>query len=694
MMRFLSFHLFPAIVLFLFSVPCVNAQAQPTYGKRAQWLMRRAESLHAAPREVDDTFSADLFVTFFNELDPNGYFFSAADIASFKGYEQTLDDHIKTGDDEFINAVSEMYEQRVHWADSLCKAELSKPFDYAKDDMMPIRREGDVLVRNADMAGLALHWKQYMKSTLLETLYQMHHDSAGYDAAKVKAAMADEPNAREKVKRLTQRRISKKLEDPRKYVGEALLKAMAELYDPHSAYFSPLDESDFENALSADALSLGIELKEEESGEVTIDKLVPGGPAWKSGELHKGDVLLSIQGEFGRPQDLTLAGEEEVKEILSTMGDEEITLTVRKSNGLESQVTLVQEKIRTQDNVVRSLVIEGEKKTGYISLPGFYTEWDEEGGSTGCANDVAREILKLKKDGVEGIILDLRFNGGGSIKEAAELAGIFIDAGPLWVGRDNDDVRSTHKDPNRGAMWDGPLVLMVNGGSASASEFIAGTLQDHGRAIIVGSRTYGKATGQVIVPLDPERQSTRGGYLKITTQKFYHLDGKSHQLTGITPDVEIEDPLQPWMDMEEQEPFALPADTIMKKMYYTPQVKKDLTQIQEESRQRILAEPRHRAYLQVVNAINQFREEHRRVNLTPQGYFDYLEDYEGLSKAWDNMQAGSGETLLKVKNNSFDAALYSVDEYAREVQKTLQENIRQDLYLRECVRILESYIRQ
>jgi carboxyl-terminal processing protease len=669
-----------------------TAQSQPSFGKRAQWLLRRGDDLHVASPVRDDAWSRKLFDLFLEELDPNGYFLTQQDVQSLSAFQNDLDDQLGTGDEAFLNATLKLYEARVHWADSLCKAELAKPFDFGKPDSYELTWGERYLDRVSGTAALAHRWRQHLRYDVLESVYFMHKDSTDYTPSRIALAMKDESIAREKVSKLTSRKLERKLSDPRTFCGEALLRATAMMFDPHTNYFSPVEEETFSDALSTQALSLGLELEEDDNGEVTIGKLVPGGPAWRSGELHKGDAIISIKGSDGKEHDLTLADADEIQHVLDISGSGAITLTVRKSTGLVTKVTLVKEEMRSEENVVRSLVIQGEHKLGYLSLPGFYTDWEDLDGVEGCANDVAREILKLKKDGVEGIILDLRFNGGGSIKEAADLAGIFIDAGPLWVSRDNDNVRNSRKDANRGAMWEGPLALMVNGGSASASEFIAGTLQDYNRAIVVGSRTFGKATGQITLPLDPVRNSAESGYLKVTTQKFYHLDGRSHQLSGIIPDVELEDPLETWMRSERDYPTALPPDTIVKKTYYTPLPEPSLQSIQEESRKRLAQEPLHRDYVQVVAAINQYREEHTKVNLTPADFFSFREDYDRLTARWDEVSEKKGVKLLTITNNSYDAALYAVDEYAREAQKAMQEHLAQDLYLSECVRVLNASI--
>ena len=242
------------------------------------------------------------------------------------------------------------------------------------------------------------------------------------------------------------------------------------------------------------------------------------------------------------------------------------------------QAVLQREQAATDDdNKVKSFILKGENTVGYIYLPAFYQDWESTNeGLNGCANDVGREIIKLKKENINGLIIDVRYNGGGSVNEATELAGIFIDAGPVAQEKERDAKVNTLKDINRGTVYDGPLVVMVNGQSASASELLAGTLQDYNRAVIVGSPTYGKATMQVVLPMDTTvtretiTQKHTENYLKVTVAKLYRVTGTTAQFKGVKPDIIIPDILDAYTTKEADEPNALKPTTIAANRYYTP----------------------------------------------------------------------------------------------------------------------------
>ncbi len=268
------------------------------------------------------------------------------------------------------------------------------------------------------------------------------------------------------------------------------------------------EKKGFETELSGFEYSTGMGLGQNEDGNYEVDRLEPGGNAWRSGELHKGDVVLSIKKGTGTAKELSEMDEDEVDALLSGNSDEKVELTVKTAAGVTKKITLTKEKVTNDEGIVKSYVISGKQKIGYIKLPDFYSreshdiQTEDDVIFDGCANDVSKEIVKLTRDTITGLILDLRYNGGGSMWEAMQLAGIFIDYGPVGSVKDKEGKVRFLKDPNRGTAYDGPLLVLINGASASASELTSAMLQDYKRALIVGSTTYGKGTAQYMLPLD------------------------------------------------------------------------------------------------------------------------------------------------------------------------------------------------
>jgi carboxyl-terminal processing protease len=354
----------------------------------------------------------------------------------------------------------------------------------------------------------------------------------------------------------------------------------------------------FEASLGKKTMEYGLNFDEDEEGNVMIDDLKPGSSAFQSGQLNEGDKIQSVQIGSQTPQNVSELDVTQVYQIITNASDNKVTLTVKKPDGSTRQVILRKEiqEADEDENKVKSFILKGKKSIGYISLPAFYSDWEDSQGINGCANDVAKEIVKLKKDAIDGLILDVRYNGGGSMQEAIELAGIFIDAGPVGQYRSRDGKVITLKDANRGTIYDGPLLLMVNGYSASASEMIAATLQDYNRALVVGSPTFGKATAQVILPLDTtidlntyDGTKAADSYIKLTISTLYRLNGTSAQINGVKPHIILPDISRASQQGEANERFALRTIDIAANKYYKPLVSLQLNSLESFAKSEIEA---------------------------------------------------------------------------------------------------------
>jgi carboxyl-terminal processing protease len=358
-------------------------------------------------------------------------------------------------------------------------------------------------------------------------------------------------------------------------------QALAATYDPHTAYFSSDAKENFESNLGKKPLEYGLTFSKDDEGHAQIDYLKPGSSAYQSGRLNQGDKIQSIQWEKKEAIDVADAEVEEIEHVLSASGGNTVNITVKKADGTTRLVALHKERVEVEeeedDNKVKSFILQGDRKVGYISLPAFYSDWEGAQGINGCANDVAKEIIKLKKENIEGLLIDLRYNGGGSMQEAIELSGIFIDAGPVGQVKTKDPKALTLKDVVRGTIYDGPLLLLVNGFSASASEMVAAVMQDYNRALIVGSPTYGKATVQVVLPMDTtinletyNGKSVATSYIKLTISKLFRINGSTAQAHGVKPDIILPDLTDAVPEREVNEKYVLPATVIEANKYYKP----------------------------------------------------------------------------------------------------------------------------
>lgn len=526
-------------------LPALSLFAQEKDDFRGQILTleRIIQKNHYSPRNIDDGFSQIVFDNLIRKLDPDTLYFSPHAMLGLQPFRSQIDDELNGNGWVFLPKLIGLYSTSLQQTDSALSATASQTRT---------------------------------------------------------AVQKRELNAR-------RRSIKKILNNPsglNQYVVSSYCDAIANAFDPHSEYMPLREKQSFESALGTEGYYFGLSVRENDNGDLEIDRLAAGSPAWKCGDLNKGDILVKVAWEGKEAIDLSGADEYEFSELLSAANDMKMHLTVRKANGVEKTASLTKERMKNEENTITSAVFDDSVKTGYIYLPDFYTSM---GGASGsCANDVAREIIKLKKQNIRALVLDLRFNGGGSLTEALDMAGIFINDGPLSMLRDRAGKAVTLKDMNRGTIYDGPMAVLVNAQSASASELLAAVLQDYHRAVIIGSPTFGKGTAQIIIPVDtasaPNRENPPYGFVKLTTSKFYRVNGTTTQHAGVVPDILLPDLFDDIDYHEHAYPTALTADTIAKNNYYKPLAALPVETLAMQSRTRVRANP------QFANAKRSFLE--------------------------------------------------------------------------------------
>lgn len=417
------------VAAFFLPVLISPAYAQTGLQSQAIVLKRMIELNHISPRPVNDQFSADYLDQFVSNLDPNKLYFTQADIDGFNKYRATLDDELNNRGWSFYPGFLVVYKKRLQQADSIIVQCTQKPFEFSTASQLTsftgyARNEGELETR----------WNQFLKYKVLSGLSTIAQNKLQQKGViKKEDILLKEPEIRTKVINRYRQKIKSVLESPsgfEQHCAHEFLSTLTTCFDPHTNFFNMKGMRDFETSLNTEGYYFGFSLADNDRHEIVISNLMPGSAAWKCGQLNKDDVVLQIQWKGQEPIDLSASTAEEADELIDESKKMKITVTVRKANGVTASVSLEKEKVENDDQHVKSFILTGKRKIVYNYLPGFYTEWESAGGSS-CAADMAKEIVKLKKDGIEGIILDVRFNGGGSMQEAIELAGIFIDEGPL-----------------------------------------------------------------------------------------------------------------------------------------------------------------------------------------------------------------------------------------------------------------------
>ena len=661
---------------------------------KAMVLKRFMEQHHYKPLHWNDSASILLYDRWLNELDEDKMIFTQKDMAVLQSYRTALNEEMNGKGRGFYTTSFGIYRARLHFADSVVQAFLAKPPDLSKPDSIT-RPYKDYAANETE---LAKRYRAYLKWQILDNIYDRLSEEKDSVPAVLPADFGKQET--ESRARLLKRHLAnmQAIQSPQKFdeeMQDQYLEAITWCYDPHSNYMNLKARDAFEAEVSAMEYSAGFSFDENNQGEKVISYLQPGGSAWRSGQLHKGDIIIKIKNNSTEKAAADLS-KQELARFLNTEGTGEITVTVRSSAGETRSVKLGTEKVADDEEIVKSFLLKGAKNIGYINLPGFYSheeEGEKEANFNGCANDVSKELIKLKKDNISGLILDLRDNGGGSMWEAMQLAGIFIDAGPVASIREKDGKISFLKDPNRGTLYDGPMIILVNGQSASASEFFSATMQDYNRALIVGGTTYGKGTAQSVEPLDTNKADPYKKYeefVKVTGQKFYRVNGSTVQWTGVVPDIMLPDLFSDVSFKEKAQASALQPD-MSKPGYFQPLAALPLAVLKAKSESRIKNDP----YFNIITRFTDKMKTLKNGITIPLQWpafvrYNNAETAEMVSvKEEKKIKAA----LIPADNNSFDEErMHIADANTKEINTAYLKNISGDKEIAEACKILEDWI--
>ena len=526
------------------------------------------EKGHYSPVEINDDFSKKVYKKYLDNIDPTKRFFIQSDIDEFSKYETSIDDMIKNKDLTFFNLTNARLLKRMSESREIYEDVLSKPFDFTAKESINVDYEK--LPFSKSKSELKDRWRKQLKLSALSSITdkeQLEEDKKKKDNAyEMKSFDVIEKEVRENsLKSLNEYFdfIEKELERDDWFA--IFLNSIVERFDPHTFYFSPDDKEKFDVSMSGTFQGIGARLQKKESG-VEVSELISGGPAWRGKELEAGDLILKVA--QGKEEPLDIAGmrlDDVVKKIKGPKGTE-VRLTVKKVDGTIKVISIIRDEVETEETFAKSsIVVKDGKKYGIIYLPKFYISFENK-ENRDAFKDVAAEIEKLKAQNIDGLVMDLRDNGGGSLETVVKMVGLFIPDGPIVQVKAPGRNPEILPDPDKKVQYDGPLVVMINNFSASASEIFAAAIQDYKRGIIVGSKhSYGKGTVQNVIDLN---QFIRGnsygdlGALKTTIQKFYRINGGSTQREGVKSDIVFPDRFS-YLDMgERDEESALPWDKI------------------------------------------------------------------------------------------------------------------------------------
>ena len=444
---------------------------------------------HFHPKPIDDSLSVYVFDAFIDGLDPNRNIFTKSEYQRLCNYRLTLDDAILQNNCAFMSDFVTSYKLALERKKNILEKIQLSPLDYKTTDSVKFSKENFPFDLNEN--DLDRVWKKRLRFDILEEISKL---STNLDSLKLHFTEL-EKRANSKIFETNLCKVNNILNNKKGIeviLQNDFFNAFCTYFDPHSNYFSVDAKSSFLSALSTDNLSLGLHIGINEKEEIIIEEIIPGGPAAKTEKIEKNDIIVKVSNNNGEEYYVSCASLETIAEMIYSDSNKELQLTIRKKNGTLLDVDLKKQVMKSTENSVYSFIAEKETKVGYINIPNFYSDFEGD-SNFGCADDVAREIAKLERENIQGLIIDLQDNGGGSMMEAIKLAGLFIDKGPVSILVDGTNRRTILNDPHRGSIYDGPIVVLINGNSASASEFFSAALQDYKRAFVMGSTSLGKA---------------------------------------------------------------------------------------------------------------------------------------------------------------------------------------------------------
>ena len=660
---------------------------------------------HYDSKDINDAFSAEIYKDFINSLDPLKRYFLASDIEEFSKYETEIDDQIKNKELTFFDLVYNRFNQRMEETKGMYETVLDAPFDYNKDEVINV--DYDELAYVSSKKELAQRWRWQLKFSTISSYYDLVDEKNTSEERKKEAAFKGEEykpsdnenlsleEMEEKSRNTTKTTLTEYFEFTddleRKDYFAVFLNTMVGEFDPHTNYFAPPDRDRFDLQMSGKLEGIGARLQKK-NDYINVIEIISGGPAWRGEHLEVGDIILKVR-QAGEEDAVSIVGmriDDAVKLIKGPKGSK-VTLTMKRVDGTIEDEVIIRDVVELAETWAKSTVIEkNDKKFGLINLPAFYFDM-ENYKERNAASDVKREIERLIEEGMEGLVLDLRNNGGGSLRAAVDIGGLFIKNGPIVQVASSGENKEVLKDKSNEIAWDGPLVILVNGLSASASEILAAAMQDYKRAIIIGSeQTYGKGTVQNLIDLNQWlRKNDLGdmGALKLTTQKFYRVNGGSTQLEGVKSDVVMPDRYS-YMEVGERDyDNPLPYDKIEPAKYDIWDGYIDFQETIDKSKDRMAKNEQLKLIDENAQWIKMKRDE-MEVSLNYEAYRAETLKRKEETKKFDAVT--EYDNKMNYTSLANEIALMKQDTTLREKRKRWHKNLAKDIYVEEAVHVLED----
>ena len=639
------------------------------------------EKGHYNKIEINDDVSEKIFSSFINQFDSQKRFFLKSDIKNFEKYKFKLDDQIKNYDLTFFNLVYETSKLRFEEIKKYYNEIIANPFDFNSKETLDLDFESKDYSKNKNE--VKQRWRKQLKFSTLDIALLKLGDSLDFiDDRVYNESLAI-------VKKNTQDFFEFYADMDRDDWFSTYINSFLNQLDPHTFYFQPDDKERFDVNISGKFNGIGARLTKTE-GTIKIVEIIIGGPIWKDKLLDVGDIILKVSQEDGEPVDVVGVKLEDAIKLIKGPAKSFVTLSVKKMDGSIRDVKIMRDVVELEEVYAKSTLISKEDVDyGYISLPKFYVDFSDY-KNRNSAEDVKNHIIKLKNNGMQGLILDLRNNGGGSLQTVVDMTGLFIEKGPVVQVKSIGNRKKVLYDRNPEIVWDGPLVVLINEMSASASEILAAALQDYKRAVIIGSeKSFGKGTVQNIIDLNKfiSNSNFDMGAIKITTDKFYRINGESVQLEGVKSDVVIPDSYMHIFDGERDEKNPLQWDKIDAAYYTKWNGFKNINFITSNAQSRINSNNYHKLILKRAEWIKEQRD-NKIIPLNFSSYKDYTNNNSKKNKLFESISDYSNNLNFKLLKTEKEFIMSNKELLSN--RNRWHKNLTKDIYISEGVNILKQ----
>lgn len=665
-------------------------------------LLGALENMHLSNKKVDNQLSENAYKLFLERLDYGKQFLLESDVKQLGTYKDKFDDMLRSGDLRVLDTSAELMNKRIGQIEKYVEGLLSKPLNYSQKELLETDPKKRSFPKNEKE--LYAHWEKLMKYEVLSRIIDQREEQNGLvldDKGQKKKPKSEkklteveiEKDAREKVLKSYKKIFSRLVNEKRSDKLDKFYNSITKVFDPHTNYLVPEEKEDFDIDMSGKLEGIGAILREENS-YIKVERIVPGSASWKTKEIEAEDVILKVGQGKEEPVDVVDMSLRDAVKLIRGKKGSEVRLTIKKPNGLVKVVPIIRDVVEIEESYARGTVLElapSKTKVGYINIPKFYRDFNDRAGRN-VTDDTRKEIERLNKEGVEGLIIDLRNNGGGALEDARMISGLFIEKGPIVQVKAHTGTVDILADTDPKVDFQKPVIVLINRFSASASEIVAAALQDYNRAVIVGGEfSHGKGTVQAVVDLDgyisPMAKSYSPlGALKITIQKFYRVNGSSTQYKGVTPDIILPDQFSHLESGEKFLDYSIPWGEVKPVKYTKWDKKYDIKGLRASSQERVKKSEKFKHLQSSIKWYKEQKEKTKRSLVSA----DFEKERKTIREMTDVFKKEEENKNLMVKDLSPKSSEKAQQEKFEEFSKTLKK----DAVIEESMMIMQDMLKQ